>query len=276
MQFVLILALVAAGALAVRSWSRYRNRERLLARGLTDHERAIVAAEVPLTRRLPEDLRARLEGRINVFLHQVEFLGASGLEITEEMRLSIAAQACLLVVNRETWYDDLRTIIVYPAAFTSRRAEHNGYVVTERDTTRLGESWVRGPVVLSWADAARGARDDSDGQNVVFHEFAHQIDALTGHTDGVPPLAEGQSFAEWERAFLTAYDRHLDNLRSGRPTVLSPYGATAHEEFFAVSVEVFFERPQALRQEAPEVYQRLAELFRLDPASWEAADHLSS
>lgn len=268
MIYFLLLALLALGAFAVMAWSRHRNRQALLVAPLTEHERAIVADEVPLTRKLPPELHARLEGKINAFLHQVDFLGGGALEVTEEMRLSIAAQACLLVVNSDTWYDSLRTIIVYPAAFTSRRAEHSGYVVTERDTTRLGESWTRGPVALSWAATERGARDDSDGHNVVFHEFAHQIDALTGQTNGVPPFAPGQSFASWERAFLTGYERLLDDLRKGRPTVLDPYGATGHEEFFAVAVEVFFERPEALRENDPEIYRQLSALFRLDPVSW--------
>jgi hypothetical protein len=272
MQILLLLVLAAAGAFALRAWTRRSTRKQLLAAPLTDSQRALVADEVPLTRKLPHELRARLEGKINAFLHQIEFIGASGVQVTDAMRLSIAAQACLLVVNRETWYDHLRTIIIYPAAFTSRRAERHGYVVTESDTTRLGESWARGPVVLSWADSERGARDDTDGHNVVFHEFAHQIDGLTGHTDGVPPFAPGQRLSDWERVFLTAYDRHHDNLRAGRPTVLDPYGASAHEEFFAVAVEVFFERPAALKAENPEVYQQLAELFRLDPAAWGPPD----
>lgn len=271
MQIVLLILVLATGAVAARVWMRRRTHLRLLAAPLDADQRAIVAAEVPLTRRLPPALGAQLEGRINAFLAQVTFHGAGGLEVTEEMRLSIAAQASLLVVNRELWYDNLRTVVIYPAAFTSRRAEHNGYVVTERDTTRLGESWERGPVILSWADTERGARHPQDGHNVVFHEFAHQLDALTGRTDGVPPFAPGQSFAEWERVFLAANARHVDNLRSGRATVLDPYGATGHQEFFAVAVELFFERPEALLAEVPEVYGQLKALFRLDPARWEAA-----
>jgi MtfA peptidase len=108
----------------------------------------------------------------------------------EEMRLSIAAQACLLVVNIDTWYDNLRTILVYPSAFKSKRVRYKGYVVTERETVRTGESWARGPVILSWTHAREGAANDHDGHNVVFHEFAHQIDDLSGHTDGVPNLSE--------------------------------------------------------------------------------------
>jgi Mlc titration factor MtfA (ptsG expression regulator) len=98
-------------------------------------------------------LRGKLEGKINLFLHQIEFVGCGGLEVTEEMRLSIAAQACMLIVNKEMWYKNLRTVLVYPGAFKSRVMNHSGYVVTEREVVRVGESWARGPVILSWAHA---------------------------------------------------------------------------------------------------------------------------
>ena len=268
MQFVLLLVLIGAALLARHFWLRRQTRRTLLANPLTNEQRAIVDQAVPLLRKLPEALHAKLEGKINLFLHQVEFIGCDGLEVTEEMRLSIAAQACLLVVNTDTWYPHLRTILVYPGAFKSQQKDYHGYVVTERDTVRLGESWSYGPVVLSWVHSDQGALDAADGRNVVFHEFAHQIDNLSGHTDGAPVLTKGQSFSEWERVILEAYDAHVRAVESGRTTVLDAYGAEAHEEFFAVAVEIFFEKPQALRREEPEVYEQLSQLFRLDPASW--------
>jgi len=156
MTVFLILLLISAGAFAAWYWSRQQRRASLLETPLSDHQRAIVAEQVPLTRKLPSELRGKLEGKINAFLTQIEFIGCNGLDVTEEMRLSIAAQACLLVVNSDAWYEHLRTILVYPGAFKSRHAEHNGYVVTERETVRTGESWARGPVVLSWADVRAG------------------------------------------------------------------------------------------------------------------------
>ncbi|HFQ15373.1 MAG TPA: zinc-dependent peptidase, partial [Rhodobacteraceae bacterium] len=223
---------------------------------------------VPLSRRLPAELRGKFEGKINAFLEQIRFIGCNGLEVTEEMRLSIAAQACLLIVNTDMWYTHLQTILVYPDAFRSRLQEHNGYVVTERETVRIGESWPRGPVVLSWTHARSGAIGGGDGHNVVFHEFAHQLDDLSGQTDGVPVLDRNQSFAGWQRVFVAAYRRHVEHVRNGRETVFDAYGADGQEEFFAVAVEVFFERPEALRQEDPAVYRELSRLFRLDPAAW--------
>jgi len=269
---ILLLLAVVAGAVGARLWWKRRQRRSLLDMPLTEDQRAVVADQVPLIRKLPPELRGKLEGKINAFLDQVEFVGCNGLDVTEEMRLSIAAQACLLVVNNDTWYEHLTTILLYPGAFKSRQMEHSGYVVTEREIVRTGESWSRGPVVLSWAHSRQGALDDHDGHNVVFHEFAHQIDDLSGHTDGVPVLDGKQSFAAWARAFGPAFDAHVRHVEAGRRTVFDAYGAEGPEEFFAVAVEAFFERPAALKHQEPEVYDQLSQLFRLEPATWGAAE----
>lgn len=263
-----VIFLFVVGFFGFRYWSRKQTRNTLLSSPLSDHQRAIVDAQVPMIKRLPPKFRGSLEGKVNLFLDQVRFFGCDGLDVTEDMELSIAAQACLLVVNSDMWYDNLTTILIYPNAFKSRQQRHSGYVVTEKEVVRTGESWDRGPVILSWAHSKLGALNDRDGQNVVLHEFAHQIDDLSGRTNGVPILGEGQSFAEWERVFLTAYETHVQAVEAGRLTVIDPYGAEGHEEFFAVSVEVFFERPKALKEEAPDVYEQLSRLFRLDPISW--------
>lgn len=270
MPVFLILILIAVGAAVYgyRVSARKRRRQELLEAALSDDERAIIADQVPLVRRLPQDLREKLEGKINLFLEQVEFQGCNGLDVTDEMALSIATQACLLVVNTEAWYDDLTTVMVYPGAFKSVRAQMDGYVVTETEIIRTGESWSRGPVILSWADSEQGAQDDRDGHNVVLHEFAHQLDNRSGHTDGVPLLNRGQSFAEWSRVFEEAYKRHVRNVEAGRRTVIDAYGMEGYEEFFATSVEVFFEKPARLRHDEPDVYEQLQQLFCLDPATW--------
>ena len=268
MTYILFIVLIAAGAFGWRTLSKRQARAQLLATGLTADQRAVIADQVPLLNALPIDLRENLEGKINLFLEQIEFIGCDGLEVTEEMRLSIAAQACLLVVNIDAWYQNLRTILIYPGAFRSIDKSHDGYVVTERETVRTGESWNRGPVILSWQHSAAGAQNHTDGHNVVIHEFAHQIDDLSGHTDGVPILAKDHSYADWERVFVEAYDTHVRNVEQGRRTVIDAYGAEGYEEFFAVSVEVFFEKPAVLKREEPEVYEQLSRLFRLDPETW--------
>jgi Mlc titration factor MtfA (ptsG expression regulator) len=268
MTIFLILMVVVAGGFGFRFWSKRQKRAQLLVSRLPDFHRSIVEQQVPLVRKLPADLQDKLEGKINLFLEQVEFIGCNDLVVTDEMRLSIAAQACLLVVNSQIWYDHLNTILIYPGAFKSRQMQHNGYVVTERETVRTGESWARGPVVLSWTHARQGAANDHDGHNVVFHEFAHQLDDLSGHTDGVPILNDDQSFAAWAKTFMNAYERHVQEVHHGHRTVLDAYGAEGPEEFFAVSVEAFFERPADLKHAEPAVYEQLSMLFGLEPSTW--------
>lgn len=263
---LVILGVVAA--LVARHLSRKRAIAELLSSALSDRQRAVISEQVPLTRTIPRELRATLEGKIHRFLDQVDFIGCNGLEVDEEMELSIAAQACLLVVNSDQWYDGLSTILIYPSAFKSVQQSQVGYVVTEREIVRSGESWLHGPVILSWAHSRQGAINPRDGQNVVFHEFAHQIDALTGATNGVPILGPGQSFAEWEKAFLSAYEAHVEKVTNGRRTVIDAYGAENHEEFFAVAVEMFFEKPAPLKREEPAIYKQLEKLFQVDPVNW--------
>lgn len=263
-----LLIFAAAGAFGVRLWKKRAHRQELLEATLSDHQKGVIAEQVPLILRLPHELHSKLQGKIRLFLHQVDFVGCNGLEITEEMRLSIAAQACLLVVNSDAWYTNLRTILVYPNAFKSKTATHDGFVVHETETVRLGESWAQGPVILSWKHAKLGAANDRDGHNLVLHEFAHQLDDLSGQTNGVPVLTKHQSFTEWESVFVKSYESHVRNVVAGRQTVLNAYGAENHQEFFAVAIEVFFEKPARLKKEEAEVYAQLSELLRLDPSAW--------
>lgn len=269
MFYVILVAAAAAAFFFIRRWwMRREMRRHLLATPLSRAQRKVVQDQVPLVRKLPPELRQSLEGKINVFLTQVEFQGCDGLEVTPEMELSIAAQACLLVVNTDAWYDHLTTVMIYPGAFKSVTTRQDGYVVTQEEVVRLGESWSRGPVILSWQHTQAGAADEGDGRNVAFHEFAHQIDGLSGHTDGAPVLAKDQTYTTWEQVILDAYGRHVARTEQGQQTVLDAYGTTAHEEFFAVAVEVFFEKPLALARDEPDLYAQLSKLFRLDPKSW--------
>lgn len=273
MSTVVVLVLLALPVLAglYLWWSgqrRARHRSALIETGLRPAQRRAILEQVPLVKRLPEELMPALEGRVALFLEQVEFVACEGIEIDEEMRLSIAAQASLIPLGGALWYDELSTVLVYPGAFRSRMVSHDGYVVSEAEVVRLGESWSRGQVVLSWADVESGAANPDDGRNVVLHEFAHQFDDLTGATNGVPVLAEGQDFETWERVFLRAYTRLRRRAETGRGSVLDTYGAQSHAEFFAVAIEAFFEKPKALHEDEPELYGQLTELLKLDPARW--------
>ncbi|MEM6857663.1 MAG: M90 family metallopeptidase [Pseudomonadota bacterium] len=252
----------------MRRRTRRKRREALLAAPLTPDQRAVVEQLVPLVRRLPTDLRLKLEGKINLFLDQITFRGKNGLEVSEPMRLSIAAQACLLIVNSPVWFETLRNVLVYPSAFRALRPVHDGFLVRETSHAMLGESWVRGPVVLAWDSALEGGLDESDGYNVVIHEFAHQLDSLTGHTNGIPILRKGQAYARWEAAMLDAFHSHVGRVQAGEPTLIDPYGATNHEEFFAEAIVVFFEKPRELAAQEPALYAQLSQLLAIDPARW--------
>lgn len=261
--------LLIAAALTYRLLWRRRRRKTLLATPLTSEQREVVERLVPLVTRLPRPLRQALEGKMNLFFDQVTFRGINGLEVTEAMRLSIGAQACLLIVNSPVWYDTLRNVLVYPSAFLTGRGTQDGHFVHEGNHATLGESWARGPVVLSWDDALQGGLDAQDGHNVVIHEFAHQLDGLSGHVDGIPILRKRQAYAGWEQAMLEAYHDHCERLDRGEQTLIDPYGATNHQEFFAEAVVAFFEKPTALHREEPALYAQLAQLLALDPAQWD-------
>ena len=268
LELVLLVALLAVGVLAYRGIARQRKRKRLLTTPLTPEQRQVLERLVPIVRRVPESLRPKLEGKINLFLDQVTFHANGELELTEEMRLSIAAQASLLIVNSPVWYDTIRTVLIYPSTIFAPRNAHDGFVVHEQASHLAGESWNRGPVVLSWDHALQGGLDAEDGYNVVIHEFAHQLDSLTGHTDGIPILRKGQAYAGWEKAMLEAYHDHVERVESGHHSLIDAYGATNHQEFFAEAVVTFFEKPRALQREEPALYAQLAALFALDPAQW--------
>lgn len=264
----LLAALLGAAFIAHRRFARKKKRKQLLASPLTDRQRATVHRLVPIVQRLPDHLHPRLEGKINLFLDQITFRGQNGVEVSEDMKLSIAAQACLLIVNSSVWYETLRNVLIYPSAFLTHRDTHDGYLVHENKSATLGESWARGPVILSWDHALQGGLRAQDGFNVVIHEFAHQLDGLTGQTNGIPVLRKGQAYADWERAMLDAYNDHVERIESGHHTLIDPYGATNHQEFFAEAIVNFFEKPEALRREEPALYSQLATLLALDPVQW--------
>ncbi len=244
-------------------------RPRLQKRALPPEWLAIIERNVPYVRLLSAQERAQLAGDIRVFLAEKRFEGCAGLEITDEIRLTIAAQACLLLLNRQTdYYPTLRTILVYPSAYFAHTAyrQPDGTVI-EGPQHRSGESWLRGAVVLSWDDARRGAADPFDGHNLVLHEFAHQLDGESGANEGAPALGDRPRYAAWARVLGREYRQLIDDLEGRLPTVIDGYGATTPAEFFAVVTESFFERPLALRRRHPELYEQLRAFYHQDPAA---------
>jgi len=247
-----------------------RRRRRVMAQLFPPAWEEILEQNVAIYQRLPEEDRKELQRRIQVFLAEKRFEGCGGLVITDEMRLIIAAQACLLLLHRKTdFYPGLDSIVVYPSAYLAPTVKPAGPgLVTEGEENRLGEAWRKGPLVLSWEDVLADAAGSADGTNVVLHEFAHELDNEDGAANGAPLLERGDLYAEWSRVLGAAYEQLKRDVESGREGILDEYGATDPAEFFAVATECFFERPIDLRQEQPELYDKLKEFFRQDPVQY--------
>jgi Mlc titration factor MtfA (ptsG expression regulator) len=230
---------------------------------------AILERNVPYFVRLSALDRRELEGLIQIFLAEKEFEGCGGLQITDEIRVTIAAQACALLLHRDTdIYPMLQSVVVYPSAYLAPQAHRQpGGTVVEGGQGRLGESWSRGPVVLSWDDVLRGASDVHDGHNVVFHEFAHQLDNESGAADGAPVLPRRSMYIAWARVLGREYRRLIEDMERQRVNTLDDYGATSAAEFFAVATECFFEKPVELRARHRELYEQLKLFYQQDPAA---------
>jgi len=230
----------------------------------------IIERNVDLYRYLPEELKPQLHGHIQNFLEEKRFEGCGGLTVTEEMRVTIAAQACILLLNRpSTYFPKCDSILVYPGAYVAQKRSRMGFVETEESSVRLGESWTQGTVVLAWDEVSREASDVRGGRNVVLHEFAHQLDQEDGTGDGTPILESRASYAEWAKVLGEDFVTLRKKLSRHERDVIDAYGATNEAEFFAVSTEVFFDKGQALRRIHPRLYDQLKGYYKLDPASWE-------
>jgi Mlc titration factor MtfA (ptsG expression regulator) len=237
---------------------------------LSDEWVAILSDCVPLYSRLPDDLKSRLHERIGRFIASTRFEGCNGLELDERMILTVAAQACMLVLNRKgDPYPELTTVYLYPTTFSSVQKRQDAYgIVTEGEVHRLGESWNTGTVILAWDSVEHGALNIHDAHNVTFHEFTHQLDHEDGPTDGAPALPSRAAYRSWARVFRENYEDYLADLDQGKRTLLDPYGATNPAEFFAVATETFFEKPKQLHKSRPELYEELKVFYGLDPREW--------
>ncbi|MGK0500057.1 MAG: Mlc titration factor MtfA (ptsG expression regulator) [Oceanicoccus sp.] len=255
-------------------WRVYRYREKtrrhsLFKKPLSSEHIAIVENNVPLFTRLPRDLRETLQGCINYFLDEKVFVGCDGLEITDDIRLVIAANACMLLVNRrQKHFPGFETILVYPDTYVARQVSYDGLVEVHEDSSRSGESWFRGPIVLSLTDVLKGSANERDGHNVVLHEFAHKLDEENGVMDGLPVLRKGADYKEWAEVLTKEYDEFLSRVDRGKNKIIDEYGAVSAIEFFAVATESFFEKSEHMKRRLPELYQQLQKFYGLDPAEW--------
>lgn len=228
-----------------------------------------IASHVPLFHHLPQGLRDRVLGLTQIFVREKRFVGCNGLDVTDEMRVVIAFQASLLVANRPgipegNLYDELASVLIYPAAFIVDETHHHSGLVTTGRRALAGQAWEARRMILSWDDI----QHPHEAGNVVLHEFAHYLDMENDSMDGAPALQNAPAYARWSQAFWEEYHRLQADLQAGRPTLLDPYAATEPAEFFAVVTEVFFERAPQLLENHPALYGQLREYYRLDPAAW--------
>ncbi len=257
-------------------WLSKRRRDRILAEPFPLEWDEIIDRNVALARRLTRSERTRLGQLVQVFIAEKHWEGCGGLELTEEMQVTIAAQACILVLGRDdSLYSDVASILVYPSTmitpprklgtFEQPRAPiADGHAI-------LGEAMLGGPVILAWDSVLAGAREEIAG-NVVFHELAHKIDMANGSIDGTPPLTRKERL-RWQKVMSAAYDELHARLRLGIHSVIDGYGATNEAEFFAVATETFFTRPDELAFESPPLYALLSDFYRVVPVgrapSWD-------
>ena len=262
----LLAALVAFGLYFF--YKRWRDQS-LLNKPFPEDWLTIVESRLPIYSALSQEEQSQLRQRIKFFIDRKEFYGCAGLTITDEIRVTIAAEACLLLLNkRRPIYPKLTAILVYPTAFRVERDRHQADgTIASGSQGMLGESWDNGRVILSWDDVEKGARDFADGHNVVLHEFAHQLDAESGSTNGAPPLRRN-SYTAWARIFSDNFKDLDARSITGLKTVMDEYGATNPAEFFAVATETFFEKPHQLYKRRPELYEELRTYYQLDPRDW--------
>lgn len=273
MTFGITAAILIAAFLSVLSALRIKRnirRKRLLGMPLPEGWEEIIKENVKLYNHLPVGLKEQLHGLVNVFVAEKKFEGCGGLEITEQIKATIAAQACMLLLNRKAGYfDKLKNILVYPHTYVAKKFSSGGAIEIEGRSVRLGESWQNGPIVLAWDSVLGGAVNIQDGKNVVLHEFSHQLDQADGVADGAPILESRSSYATWAKVLGAEYENLQKKAKRFRKSVIHRYGATNPPEFFAVATETFFEKPKQMKKKHPELYSTLSDYYKLDPVAWE-------
>lgn len=256
------------GGQSVFGFFRRRRRERLRSAPFPAEWLAIIERNVPFHAALTQSERRALEGLVHVFVAEKHFEGCGGLELNDEVKVTVAAHACRLLLHRDTdVFPRLITVLVYPSAYVARSVEPiAGGGVLEGEQVRLGEAWKGGVAVVSWDEILAVARGLAGGQNLVLHEFAHLLDMEDGAADGTPVLRNRRQYASWVAVMQDEYERLRRDRVLGRYSVLDHYGATDPAEFFAVATEAFFEKPKLLAKRHPKLYAQLRGYYGQDPA----------
>ena len=251
-------------------WLAERRRKQLLESPFPDPWRGILEANVRSFRQLEATEQRRLCDLVQIFVAEKHWEGCGGLVLDDEMRVTIAGHACLLVLNLEhDLYRNVQTILVYPSTVIPKRVDEPMFAapsVVRSAMPLLGEAHQRGPIILTWDAVLRASKHPERAHNVVYHEFAHKLDMLDGAVDGVPPLASREEYQDWTDVCTRAYEALRERVSRGAPGFLDPYGAVDVGEFFAVVTEVFFDEPLRLEAEHQDLYDVLALFYRQDPA----------
>jgi Mlc titration factor MtfA (ptsG expression regulator) len=250
-------------------WFEGRRRRKILAQPFPPAWLNYLQMNVRHYSRLSESEQGQLRDTMRLFIAEKSWEGCGGLEMTDEIKVTIAAQACLMILGFHGYYfDNVRTILVYPGAYLMPGTWKDRYgLVHDGPAPLAGQSRRGGTVVLSWEDARDGGRAPNDGRNLVFHEFAHQLDILDGDAGGMPPLPDRASEQRWHQVTSEEFARLREDANHGRETLIDKYGATNEAEFFAVASECFFERPIELAAAHPPLFQILRDFYRRDPRS---------
>lgn len=247
-------------------WIQQWREQRILSRSSMTHEQwQHMIHRLPLLKGLTADELNKLTRLATLFIHDKAFEGARDFAVTQAMKMLIALQACLPILNLglqayRGWY----SVILYPSGFAPERVYIDEYGIEHHERVNLsGESWHKGPVILAWDEAEHAGI--IDGHNLVVHEFAHKLDIQTGDANGCPPMHKDMSGKDWFDAMSKGYDDLCQHCEHGTSVGIDCYAATSPAEFFAVISEVFFERPDVIVKRYPQIYTQLTLYYRQDP-----------
>jgi len=266
LYLLLFLFAIVAIALNYRKW----RIQYVLSKPFPEHWQKVVERRLPFFHSFNAEMQQQLRDKIQLFIYRMKFYGCNGQKIDDEIRVTIAAEACLLLLNRKTRiYPGLRYILVYPNAFKTNNEEHNpDGTISRMRVGMLGQSWNNGKVILSWDDVEHGIENFHDGNNVVLHEFAHQLDSESGSTNGAPRLIKN-SYQSWAKTLSSEFETLVQAREHHLKSVMDYYGSTNPAEFFAVCTETFFEKPEQLSTTHPELFEELKTYYCVDPRLWQ-------
>ncbi len=266
--FFLITGGAVWGAKIFTAARKQQKRRRLLSKPFPEQWSAILKDNLPPYQKISLQLQQQLHDYIRIFIAEKSFEGCGGLTLTDEIKVTIAAQACMLLLNRNSdCYPKLYSVLVYPSTYVADTRNSLDFHPA-KPSVRLGESWNHGAVVLAWDSVKGGVLNFRDGHNVTMHEFAHQLDQEDGRGDGTPILEMRSAYSAWSQVFSKEYELLQHKTITGKKSVMDKYGAVNPAEFFAVATETFFEKPLQLKKNHPELYDELQGFYKVDPIEW--------